>query len=247
MGKLGKRAKKKITNNAIDFNISIVTPTLQTREKSLYILAEHILNQTYVDKIKEWVIVTADSNWSNIEFDKIISELKTKLPENIKINSFYITSEFITKMNWQNICSDEDIDSIGNLRNIYNKLVTGDYIICMDDDDYYPKTRVEHAVTSLINSNKLVAGCSNHLIYDMDLTNVYQFKKVHNNHSLNNSLAYKKQYIIDGNKYDSTKRNGEEKTFLNDFSSEMIQLDPLKTIVQLSHNNNTFKKRGNTY
>jgi len=243
MGKLGKKSQKKNTLDSIDYNISIVTPTVKSREKCLLILAENISNQTYVSKIKEWIIVSADPEWSDTEFKKTIAILKTKIPNNICIISAFVTNEYLTKMDWQDICSEDDIDSIGNLRNISNKLANGDYIVCMDDDDYYPKTRVEIAVASLYNSNKLVAGCSNHLLYDVDLQNVYQFKKVHNNHSLNNALAYKKQYLLNDNKYDSTKRNGEEKSFLNDFSSEMIQLDPIKTILQIIHSKNTWNKR----
>ncbi len=242
MGKLGKKTKKKFLNDSIDYNVSIVTPTIKSREKCLLLLAENISNQTYVSKIKEWIIVSGDSEWTDEEFEEMIKKIKKVVPENICINSALVTMEFMNKMNWQDICSEDDIDSIGNLRNISNKLANGDYIVCMDDDDYYPKTRVETAVTSLHNSNKLVAGCSNHLIYDVDLKNIYQFKKVHNNHSINNALAYKKEYI-NGNKYDSTKRNGEEKSFLNDFSAEMIQLDPIKTIVQIIHSNNTYNKR----
>lgn len=243
MGKSGRKAKKQLINDSLDENISIVTPTLKSREKCLFILAEIISQQTYVSKIKEWVIVSGDSEWNNLEFDEMILNLKKKIPETISIISAYVDSEFMTKMNWHNDCLEEDIDSIGNLRNVSNKLSNGDYIVCMDDDDYYPKSRVENTINSLRNSPKLVAGCSNHLIYDADLKSVFQFKKVHHNHSLNNALAYKKKYLLNGNHYDTTKRNGEEKSFLNDFSSEMIQLDPLKTVVQLIHSDNTFNKR----
>ena len=74
-------------------------------------------------------------------------------------------------------------------------MATSEYLICMDDDDYYPPMRVESAVTALRNSHKLIAGCSNMIAYETDLQQIYQFTKFGNNHSVNNCLAYKKQYI----------------------------------------------------
>jgi glycosyltransferase involved in cell wall biosynthesis len=45
--------------------------------------------------------------------------------------------------------------TLGDNRNRGNQVVTGDIIVCMDDDDYYPPTRISHAVEELNKSNFL--------------------------------------------------------------------------------------------
>ena len=39
--------------------------------------------------------------------------------------------------------------ALSDLRNIGNNKCSGDIIVCMDDDDYYPVERVSHAVDAL--------------------------------------------------------------------------------------------------
>tara|TARA_Y100000389_G_scaffold204765_1_gene259482 strand:+ start:10582 stop:12489 length:1908 start_codon:yes stop_codon:yes gene_type:complete len=242
MGKQGKRTKKRIKDlNSVEA-ISLLTPTVMSRKKCLLLLAKCIKNQTYASKISQWVIVSADKEWNEDDFNSVIAKLQVFVPENIKIDSLYITDEKAKQMGDEYVT--DDYEAIGYLRNLTNMLATGSFIIALDDDDYYPPLRVEHAVSSLRNSHKLIAGCSPHIMYDADLETVFQFRKFGPNHSVNNSLAYKKEYIDNGNKYDSTKRHAEEKTFLNDYKSEMVQLDPNKTIVQMCHMNNTYNKRG---
>ena len=216
-----------------------------SRQECLVILAYHISKQTFLSKITQWVLVSADRSWSQEGFNKVVQNIRTMFPElhSIKIECIYITHDVAKEKQWEVCTHPEEYEAIGYLRNISNSVATGEYIVCMDDDDYYPPQRVEHAVVSLRRSHKLLAGCSNHIMYDSDLESVYQFKRFGQNHSVNNALAYKRKYIEDGAKYDSTKRHAEEKSFLNDYKNEMIQLDPSKTIVQMVHDSNTYNKR----
>ena len=55
--------------------------------------------------------------------------------------------------------------SIGEKRNLCCSLAKHEYIVHMDDDDYYPPTRIEHAVSMLTKSKHLVAGSSEIYIY----------------------------------------------------------------------------------
>ena len=234
----GKKARKAL--NAINETISILTPTVKSRQSCLFILAECIQKQTYISRIHQWVIISADKDWCKEDFDSFIQTLQSVIPKTIKIDGKYVTSESAISEGWPVV---DDYEAIGYLRNITNIIANGDYIVCMDDDDYYPPKRVEHAVCSLRKSSKEIAGCSAHIIYETDLKLLFQFKRFGPNHSVNNSFAYKKSYIESGALYDSTKKHAEERSFLKDYKVPLIQLDPIHTIIQMVHFNNTYSKR----
>jgi glycosyltransferase involved in cell wall biosynthesis len=130
---------------------------------------------------------------------------------------------------------------LSDLRNRGNAACKGNIIVCMDDDDYYPPKRVESAVINLQNSTKQIAGCSYAYMYHYPLDKLYKFKSFGKNHSTNNCLAYKKEYLL-------THRHlpgldcGEEMSFTNGFTEPMIQLDSEDCIVISSHRANTFDK-----
>jgi hypothetical protein len=237
----GKKACKrsKPQNIIIIPNISILTPTTKSRFGCLSIVADCINAQTYLSRILEWVIVSADTKWSEEEFNTDMKSIQVLIPS-VKIVYFFINSETVTL---KNIEATTNYEAVGYLRNVTNWLSSGSYMVCMDDDDYYPPMRVEHAITSLRKSKKEMAGCSSHIMYDTDLDSLYQFRSFGPNHSVNNSLAYTRSYLTSGNKYDSTKTNGEEYSFLNQYNTPLIQLDPHLTIVQMVHSNNTYNKR----
>ena len=50
--------------------------------------------------------------------------------------------------------------TVGKKRNMLNRYAKGYIRIHMDDDDYYPPNKVAHAVKKLMNSDRLIAGCS---------------------------------------------------------------------------------------
>jgi hypothetical protein len=111
----------------------------------------------------------------------------------------------------------------------------------MDDDDYYPPKRIETAVSKLNKSTKQIAGCSYAYMYDYNLDKLYKFKSFGRNHSTNNCLAYKKEYLLT-HKHEAGLDRGEEMSFTNNFTEPMIQLDSEDCIVISSHGSNTFDK-----
>jgi glycosyltransferase involved in cell wall biosynthesis len=133
-------------------------------------------------------------------------------------------------------------NKLGGLRNIGNNTCKGDITVCMDDDDYYPPNRVEHAVTKLLESPNKIAGCSQHLMYDYDLDILIQMKQINPSHSINSCMAWKKEYLLD-NSHDNEKEFGEELSFTKNFSEPMVQLDPYSTVIISSHSLNTFSKK----
>jgi len=210
-------------------NASLITISQLKRFECLQNLYELIKLQNYKNII-EWVIVEgsktdtdAKLNSQNIHnLIKIHEELKTS-----KIKIVYV--EYTGK-------------KLSDLRNIGNNKCIGDIIICMDDDDYYPVDRVSHAVESLENSPYLIAGCSDIYLYEYFMGKLYKFKGFHNNHSTNNCMAYKKEYLIN-HKHQEGLDMAEEKSFTNDFKEPMIQLNSKKCIIVSSHDYNTFNKR----
>jgi hypothetical protein len=201
---------------------SIITISQLNRFECLKNLFELIKLQTY-DNIIEWVIVEG----SKIKEDADKNKLNVDLLVSKKIKIIYL--EFTGK-------------KLSDLRNLGNNKCSGDIIVCMDDDDYYPITRVSHAVESLENNSALIAGCSDIYLYEYILDKLYKFNGFHVKHSTNNCFAFKREYLRN-HKHESGLDMAEEKSFTNNFTEQMVQLKSEKCIIVSSHNHNTFNKR----
>ena len=82
----------------------------------------------------------------------------------------------------------------------------------MDDDDYYPQERVQHAVEKLENSSCLIAGCTDLYMYEFSLQKMYKFYGFHPNHSTNNVMAFKRSYLCN-HRHDGGLSMAEEYSF----------------------------------
>jgi hypothetical protein len=207
--------------------ISLLTITQYKRFKSLQILFLMIQNQTY-QNIFEWIIVEGSSNKNDAEKNKnnilnFIEEIKLEINYKIK---------YIEYSGYK----------LGGLRNLGNDSCNGDIIVCMDDDDYYPPDRVEHAVETLKNSECLIAGVSDVYMYDIMINKLFKFNGFMDYHSTNNCMAYKKEYLLN-NKHDPEIEVGEERSFTKEFTRPLVKLKSKKCIIAISHNENTFNKR----
>jgi glycosyltransferase involved in cell wall biosynthesis len=131
--------------------------------------------------------------------------------------------------------------SIGTKRNMMNEMATGEYLVTMDDDDFYPPTRISVAVRAL-NCNRRVqlAGCSKIFMYYVDDGSVWFFEPIAQTHCTNGTMAVKKNYCINHSYADVEK--AEEVTFLNGYSEPMIQMDTMKNILVICHGSNTVDK-----
>lgn len=205
--------------------VSIITVTQLSRYKCLKLLNEHLEGQTAVKNIIEWVIVEGSKTFSDAsENQKHIEILKQYSDLNIVYIPFVENSK------------------LGSLRNRSNDVARGDFIVCADDDDYYYPDRVEHAVTELIKSDKLIAGCTNCHVYDYLLNHQYNAGDFGQGWSSNGCLAYKKEYLLN-HRYDDNKNLAEEEDFLDKMVSPIIQLNPDKVCILSSHGFNTYIKR----
>ena len=101
--------------------VSICTPTFN-RRPFIPIIIKCFENQTYPRDKMEWIIV--DDGTDKIE------DLVAHLP-------------YVRYFRY------EEKMTLGKKRNISNEKAKGDIIVYMDDDDYYPPGRVQHAVEKL--------------------------------------------------------------------------------------------------
>ena len=179
----------------------------------------------------EWVIVNGTIDVYDAEqYFQYLNNLKTRLRPEIKFKLVNPTHLL------------EPARTIGRFREISNRHASGDIIIAMDDDDYYSPGYVDYVVSQLDQSGLQLAGCTRHYLYDFDLDLTVQFNGFGNNHTINCFLAYTKEYA-ETHHYDVTATNAEEKSFLNNFREPMVQLDPDRIGIQLSHEDNTYNKR----
>lgn len=204
-------------------SVSIITISQLSRHACLQNLCSLLHEQTY-SNITEWVIVEGSREKDDGSQNKqLIEQLESTIP-----------IKYIEYSNTENRLSD--------LRNMGNMACCGDIIVCCDDDDYYPKCHVETTVKRLSASKKQIAGCSAAYMYDYTSNQLYKFNRFGPNHSTNNCLAYKREYLAN-HRHESGLKSGEEMSFTNGFSEPMIQLEAKHCIVISSHTTNTFDKR----
>jgi glycosyltransferase involved in cell wall biosynthesis len=199
--------------------ISIVTVTQLKRKETLKLTAEYINYQSVKDKIKEWVIVEGSKEEKDAKENEVnISLIKCNIP--------------ITYVPYI------ENSTLGMLRNRCNENITGDYIVCMDDDDYYSPSYVEEHFNALKKTS--LSGIKDTCMYDFYLGKSYRFKiKIKPNFSLNCSLGYTASYAKN-NKYDNSLNNAEEDSFLK--NEEMTFID-YNSMCLNSYGDNTYNKR----
>jgi len=200
--------------------VSICTPTFN-RRPFVESMIQCFNHQIYPAERMEWVII--DDGTDSIE------DLVSTHP---RVRYFRFNEQM----------------TLGKKRNLMHEKASGEIIVYMDDDDYYPPERVSHAVDSLIESRKkgiLFAGSSEmYIYYRSPYFKMVKFGPYGENHATAATFAFWKEALkkFDLN-YDETECVAEEKHFLKGYTVPMIQLDPLKVILVFSHEHNTFDKR----
>jgi glycosyltransferase involved in cell wall biosynthesis len=198
--------------------VSVLTPTYN-RRKFIPALIKIYKSQTYPKDRMEWIIL--DDGTDKVE-DLFVEAAKT-IP-----NVHYIRNE-------------EKL-LIGQKRNRMNDAAKGNIIIAMDDDDYYPPERVAHVVQKFAQNPKIeLAGSSEMLLYFTIDKKIIRVGSYGPTHATNGTIAYRKSYLST-HRYDEIQTHAEEKSFLEEYKNQMIQLDPMKTILVMCHSDNTFDK-----
>lgn len=134
---------------------------------------------------------------------------------------------------------DEKIP-LGKKRNVSHSKCAGDILVYMDDDDYYPPCRVEHAVTTLMNNpDAKCVGSSKMYMYFKSLNEVYAAGPYGPDRATAATLAFRRT-MLDSARYDDDASISEETAFLG--THQVVQMDSEKTILVLCHNQNTVDK-----
>ncbi len=217
MGKKDRKDKKEKDHTNKLPRVSICTPTFN-RRPFFKGLIDSILAQNYPKDKIEWIIV--DDGTDKIE------DLVSEIP--------FVKYFYTEKMH------------LGRKRNFMHDQCSfkndDDIVIYFDDDDYYPKERISHAVDKLMGSSALCAGSSEIYIWFNTLNKMYRFGPYGPNHATAGTFAFKRA-LLKQTSYENEALLAEEKHFLKNYTIPFIQLDPLKTILVISHDQNTFDKR----
>ena len=213
MGKKNKN-KKKVSAMGKPF-VSVCTPTYNRRQ-FIPQLIKCFQHQTYPKELMEWIVV--DDGEDSVEdlFKDVEGVKYFRVEEKMKL---------------------------GRKRNYMHEKSKGEILVYMDDDDYYPPDRVNHAVNRLRSQPRaLAAGSSIVYIYFNDLDKIYQFGPYGPTHATAGTFAFKRE-LLKQTKYDDNAEVAEEKFFLKNYSVPLVQLNPIKAILVFAHQYNTFDKR----
>lgn len=232
MGKKSNRNKNKNRDKLLKNkdklpNVSICTPTFN-RRPFFEGLIECIKAQDYPHDKIEWVIIDdgTDCIKDIFENEEIINSLG-----GIKVRYFY----------------EKERMDLGKKRNYMHKKCVfnddEDIIVYMDDDDYYPPERVSHSVDKLTsNPNVLCGGSSELYLWFNTLDKMYKFGPYAPNHATAGTFSFKRK-LLKETSYEDSAILAEEKHFLKNYTVPFVQFDPFKTILVVSHEQNTFDKK----
>lgn len=196
--------------------ISIVTCTYN-RPQFLRNLCKLVISQNFPHTKIEWVIID-----DSTERDSLPEVL-----DGITVRYHYLPEK----------------TSLAEKRDIANSLAQGRIFVIMDDDDYYPPTRLSHAFRMLTASRIGLAGTSLMFMYFTIDRQIYRLGPYSPNHGTACTLAYTCDYAREHKFYNGGDGlYAEEAVFTNQFTELMIQLDPFETVLALQHSDNTVDK-----
>lgn len=199
--------------------VSICTVTYE-RQALLPLLEQSLILQDYPQANLEWIIIDDSPNGpTTFGFTDAIKS-------GVKVRYYYLEQRL----------------ELGAKRNLSHEYCRGEFIVYMDDDDYYPPTRVSHAVTALQNSECLIAGSSELPLLLLPECSTWMIHAFGSGHATGNTLAFHRSYLTN-HAYEAGATHAEEAYFLDNFSVPMVQLEPLRTITCIGHSRNTVDKR----
>ena len=198
--------------------VSVVCPTYNRREFLPYLL--YIWQYQDYPADKRELIILDDSSTSNADLIEMMSDPATP--------------------NVRYIHSPERL-VLGNKRNRLNALAKGEYILCFDDDDYYPPNKISNQVAQMQSNNARFSGCDQIYIWYSHLNKIYMTRSFGKQHALNGTFGYHRN-MLKKHRYDDEARLSEEEGFLNGFSTMVHQIDPKSAILCISHSSNTYDK-----
>ncbi|GKX59565.1 glycosyltransferase [Leminorella grimontii] len=200
--------------------VSVVTPTFNRAEFLPYLLYMYRY-QDYPAECRELVILD-DSPKSHQD---IINTLTQGRPESFNIRYIHHPERL----------------ALGKKRNMLNELAQGEYILCMDDDDYYPADKISYTIEMMQKHGATISGSDQIPIWYSHINRLFKTHSFGNQHILNGTFCYHRNYLKK-HRYDDDCNLGEELAFTNGFTVSPLQLPGERTIMCVSHSHNTFDK-----
>jgi hypothetical protein len=198
--------------------VSVVCPTWNRREFLPYLL--YIFQYQDYPADKRELIILDDSAQSN---EDLIAMMVDPALANVRY-----------------VHSPERID-LGKKRNMLNDMADGEYILCFDDDDYYPPNKISAQVAAMQENNALFSGSDTIYIWYSHLDKIYRTHAFGDRHALNGTFGYHRNFLKN-HRYEDTAILAEEQAFLNNFTAPVQQIDPRQAILCISHSANTYDK-----
>ena len=190
----------------------------RNRERFIKLCLLNIFSSNYPQDKIEWVIID-DSDKS----------IENSIPKNNFIKYYYYNKTL----------------NIGNKRNIGIEKSSHDYILFMDDDDYYPPESFSKRITSLIQHDKECVFCSSigcfHINKYISIMNVPPHQLPFHERVSEATLCFKKKFWEE-KKFLNDCKGAEGSFFLKDRYSQCLEIPPENIIVSLLHDNNTSHK-----
>jgi glycosyltransferase involved in cell wall biosynthesis len=238
-------------------HISIVTPTYN-RRNTFKLAIYNFLNCNYPKEKIEWIIIDDgtdkiidmipsgyniryyhfDNDEKQVLYYKVMSKIdntnnKKKKKKKHKMADIHINQFFNNRL------------PIGLKRNIGNSLSSNNYIVHMDDDDYYPMNSIRSRISMLINSNKQCVVCTT-----IPCFNINRYVSIMNSppHNLpfqarvsEATMVYMKSFW-NSQKYNNFCIGSEAELFLKNRVHECKEINWNNIIVSLLHKNNLSKR-----
>ena len=186
-------------------SVSIVVPTWN-RRKFLPLLLRHFERQTYPHEDMELII--ADDGDDPIE--------------DLLAASRYYSADRGQNSPIRYHRFDSKITQ-GAKRNFLNDQARGEYIIAMDDDDWYGPDYVSSIVNTLDSTDKLICGSSGINCYYPQLNAIFALGPYGANHTHNHFMAYRRAYLAN-HRYDDARNEHPEPDITNNFTEPMEQV-----------------------
>lgn len=197
-------------------SVSVCTVTYN-RSRVLPLLEQRLREQDYPHSLIEWVVVddSDDGSFWAPSVDLPFPVTYRRFPEHL---------------------------ILGKKRNLSHQFCSGEVVVYMDDDDYYPASRISHAIQKLSTCDRLVAGSTWLPVLFLPENELWISGPFGDFHATANTFAFCRE-LLEIARYDDDATHAEECSFLDGYRRPMVQLDVDKTILCMAHNANTFDKR----
>lgn len=199
--------------------VSVCTIT-RNRTALLELLAACVAAQAYPAELLEWVVID-DSD-------------PGPAPDLAAAREAGITVRLVRL---------QEPQPIGAKRNLCHAHASGNLLVLMDDDDYYPPSRVPEAVAALRSGEGDVALCTRVPLLLLPEGSRWLSPSFHATAATANSLAYSRAYLEAGHRFDPEAWEGEEPSFLAGAARPPLVLDPAASLTCIGHGGNTVDKR----